>query len=306
MTDRPLRERIAAQFSGRGERADVWQGFDRFLPTESYLNLGYSPWYLPHVVGSPQRRLATVVGRALAARLPETAGASLVDVGCGRGGPALHLAERFGFDVTGVDLVRYNVAAARASANAGARASTAASGRTSAAASTRDHPSFLVGDATALPVATDAVDAATAIDALVYVPDRPAVFDELARVVRPGGYVAVSDLVVADDLDAAGRSAIEAFADAWDMSPPATVADHRDAMERADLHVEEVIDASAHSVARFSKWARLFLALAKYGGPLVPWWLRRWGLDADRILAQVRAALAALPHLRHVRLVGRV
>ncbi|MFB6184356.1 MAG: class I SAM-dependent methyltransferase [Haloarculaceae archaeon] len=289
MSDRDLRARIADQFSGRGDRADVWRGFELFLPTESYLNLGYSPWYLPHVLGSPQRRLATVIGRDLADRLPATAGAPLLDVGCGRGGPAVHLADRFGFDVTGVDLVPYNVATARANANVNANRSA----------------SFVVGDATRLPVATDAVAAATAIDALVYVPDREAAVSELARVVRPGGYVSISDLVVADGLDDAAREVVAVFADAWDMSPPATVGAHREAMGRAGLSVETVVDGSAHSVARFPKWARLYLGLADRVPGITASVLQRWGLDADRVTEQVRAALAALPNLRHVRLVAR-
>jgi len=289
MPTRPLSERIADQFSYRGDRADVWRAFDRFLDTDAYLNLGYSPWYLPHVVGSSQERLARVVGDGLADRLGTTGGVPLLDAGCGRGGPATVLAREFGFDVVGVDLVRYNVARARWNAD-------------------RDGVTaeFVVGDATRLPVATDAVDAATSIDALVYVPDESAAFGELARVVRPGGVVAISDLVASDGMDDAARSSVDAFAAAWDMPSIAPAGRYLDDLAASGLVADEVRELGPHSIDRFRKWARLYLELARWGGGSVEWLFGRWDLDADAVTRQVRLAHDALPHLRHVLVYARV
>lgn len=278
-----LRERIADQFSRRGERADVWGAFDLFLDTDAFLNLGYSPRYLPHVVGSPQRRLATRVGSDLAGRLPGTDGVRLLDVGCGRGGPAVHLAERFGFDVVGVDLVPDNVETARAHA-----ARREASCR------------FVVGDATQLPFPADSFPACAAIDALVYVPERSATLAELARILRPGGVAAISDLVVRDGIGSEEHAAVEAFADAWDVATLTTVDRYRSEIERAGLTVDEVRDVSANSVGRFRTWTRLYLGLADLAPNVLDHALDRLNLDAATITRQVRAAHAALPHLRHV------
>lgn len=55
MTRPPLHERIVDQFSRPGAHEDVWGGFAQFLDTDAYLNLGYSPWYLPHVVVRARR-----------------------------------------------------------------------------------------------------------------------------------------------------------------------------------------------------------------------------------------------------------
>ena len=289
MPTRPLHERIAEQFSYRGDRADVWRAFDRFLDTDAYLNLGYSPWYLPHVVGSSQRRLAREVGDGLADRLGATGVVPLLDAGCGRGGPATVLAREFGFEVVGVDLVRYNVAAARRNADRGGVPA-----------------EFVVGDATRLPVVTDAVDAATSIDALVYVPDESAAFDELARVVRPGGVVAISDLVASDGMDDAAMSSVDAFATAWDMPPIAPAGRYLDDLAASGLVADEVRELGPHSIDRFRKWARLYLELARWGGGSVEWLLGRWDLDADAVTRQVRLAHEALPHLRHVLVYARV
>ena len=289
MSERPIHERIAEQFSYRGERADVWRAFDRFLDTDAYLNLGYSPWYLPHVVGSSQRRLARVVGDGLADRLGATSGLRLLDVGCGRGGPATVLAREFGFDVLGVDLVRYNVAAARRNA-----------ARDGASAE------FVVGDAARLPVATDAASAAASIDALGYVPGGRAALEELARVVRPGGVVAVSTLVARDGLDPTARACVDAFADAWDMAEVVPAARHGDDLAAAGLVAEERCELGPHNIDRFRKWTRLYLELARWGGGPVDRLIDRWDLDSDAVTEQVRLAHDALPYLRHVLVYARV
>ena len=289
MTKAPIHERIARQFSYRGEGADVWRAFDRLLATDAYLNLGYSPRYLPHVVGSSQRRLARLVGEGLADRLGETAGVPLVDVGCGRGGPAAVLAGEVGFDVVGVDLVPYNVAAARRTVT---RAGVSAE--------------FVVGDAARLPIATDAAVAATSIDALVYAPDEEAAFAELARTVRPGGVVAVSDLLVDPDPNDAATDRVTAFAEAWDMPGIAPVDRYVEWLASAGLVVDEIRDLSPHSVDRFHKWTRLYLGLVERAPGQARRVLGRWDLDADRITAQVRAAHDALPYLRHVLVYARV
>lgn len=288
MATERLHERIAAHFSPASERDDVWGAFDYLLDTDAFLNLGYSPWYCPHVVGSSQRRLATVVGEHLAAHCPTTEGVRLLAVGAGRGGPAIHLADRFGFRVTGVDLVPYNVSRARANA---AEASVDAT--------------FCLADAARLPFAPDSLGAAAAIDALVYLPDRAAVFGALADTLEPGGVFVCTDLVARPDLDDGARRAVARFAEAWDMPFPGTGRGHARALADAGFRVHEVADISAHSVGRFRTWTALYDRLA-HGptGRLLAGLLRRSGLDSDRVTEQVVSAHEALPHLRHVLLVA--
>lgn len=288
-----LRKRITDQFSYRGDRSDVWRGFDLLLDTDAFLNLGYSKWYQPHVVGSSQRRLATVVGRKLASRLPTTDGVGLLDVGCGRGGPTVHLADRFGFRATGIDLVPYNVARARENA----------AGRD---ATERDlEVEFVVGDAMRLPFAPGSFTACVAIDSLVYLPERNAVVSGLADVLEPGGLVVVSDLVVRPGADDAERRAVASFADAWDMPPPATVPEYERALDESGLDVREVEDVTPNSVGRFRKWTTLYrLLTASPAGVALERLLERRGLDPAAIDEQIRRAHDALPSLRHVVLVA--
>jgi SAM-dependent methyltransferase len=91
-------------------------------------------------------------------------GATVVDVGCGEGAQAAALAERFGFDVLGVDPIERHVELARA---VGVRCE--------------------LGRAEELPVAAESVDLAWCRDVLTEIRDTDAVFAEMHRVLRPGG-----------------------------------------------------------------------------------------------------------------------
>lgn len=283
-----LRERITDQFSYRGDRADVWRAFDLLLDTDAFLNLGYSPRYVPHLLGSSQRRLAERVGAALARHLPSTPeGVRLLDVGCGRGGPAIYLAERFGYRVAGIDLVPYNVGLARENAR-----------------KRRVAAEFVVGDATRLPFAPASFAACTAVDSLVYLPDREAVFGGVADVLEPGGVAVLTDLVVRPGVSERARGVVDSFADAWDMPPLGSAETYRRSLDEGGLALTEAENLTPNSVGQFRKWTRLFLwTMTSPAGPVVERLLRRSGLDPPAILAQVRKAHRALPYLQHVLLV---
>lgn len=287
MDQSSLREQIIDQFSYRGGRADIWRAFDLLLDTDEFLNLGYSEWYQPHVVGSSQRRLVTEVGSRLASNLSATDEVRLLDVGCGRGGPAIHLADRFGFRVTGLDLVPYNIN--RATENARGKCV---------------ETEFIVGDATQLPFATDSFTACTAIDSLVYLPDRNSVFAGVADVLEPEGILVLSDLVMQSDVTETERAFVDSFADAWDMPEIGTIEQYNAALGGADFNLEAAEDITGHSVGRFRNWTTLYLQFLRNPiRSLFERLLRASDLDPSAITEQVKAAHRALPFLRHVILV---
>lgn len=282
MSDRTAR--LVAQFSGEGDAAPIWEAFALLFDTERYLNMGYSPWYLPHAIGSSQDRLGRYLGRRVALELGYSAGATLLDVGCGRGGPTLALARGFGFDVTGVDLVGHNVELARRNAE-----------------SEGVEADFCVGDARRLPIRGNAVDASVVVDAAQYVAELEALFSELVRVTD--GVVAVSDLAVEPGHD---RAAVERFADAWDMAVPQPVDAIRADARAAGLDAIAITDITDNSVGRFDFWADLFLGLtATPLGSVATRPLSRVGVDLDGVRKQVEATRPALDSLRHVVVVGR-
>lgn len=103
----------------------------------------------------------------------------IVDVATGPGASAIQAARDTGCRVVGVDLSAQNVSAAADAAQT---------------AGVGDRARFVVGDAEALPLADGSVDGALCECAMCTFPDKQAAARELARVVRPGGRVAISDI----------------------------------------------------------------------------------------------------------------
>lgn len=133
----------------------------------------------------------------LVALLPAAAGESWLETACGPGIVARTLARRVG-EVVGVDLTPAMIELA------GAAATAAGVGNVR----------FLRGDATALPFEAARFDGAVTRFSLHHMPRPDLCVAEMARVVRPGGWVAVSDhLTEADAADRAWHRQIERLRD---------------------------------------------------------------------------------------------
>lgn len=122
-------------------------------------------------------------GAALTRRLIRSLcidGASVaVDIASGPGTSAVQLARETGCTVVGVDLSPANVAEAS---------------RAVAAAGLDERVSFLVGDAEALPLGDASADGALCECALCTFPDKQTAVREIARVLKPGARLALSDM----------------------------------------------------------------------------------------------------------------
>ncbi len=133
--------------------------------------------------GDPPALAARALAERVAAEARIGPGDAVVDVGCGYGATARLLARERGADVTGLTLSR-----------AQAEAAPPAAGVT-----------LLVRDWLANGLDDGAFDAAIAIESLSHMPEKPRVFGELARVVRPGGRVVVVDWLARERPGAAQR-----------------------------------------------------------------------------------------------------
>jgi hypothetical protein len=109
------------------------------------------------------------------------ANARVLDVACGIGTTARLMAREFGLEVVGLDASRVNVSKADG---------------LSADAATK----FVVGDAAELPFPDDSFDAVVCECAVSTFADQPRVVGEFARVLKPGGVVGVTDMVVEGEL----------------------------------------------------------------------------------------------------------
>ena len=106
---------------------------------------------------------------------------NILDLGCGIGGPARYLASMVGCRVTGVDLSRSFIEAAT---------------YLTARCALEDRVAFEVGDALHLPFDDGAFDAVFLQHVAMNISDRPALYAEVRRVLKPSGRFATYDLVL--------------------------------------------------------------------------------------------------------------
>lgn len=158
---------------------------------------------------SPTMSLAETLG-VVVDLVPADPQARWVEIACGPGLIARAMAPRVG-SVVGLDLTPAMVEKARAEA----------------AAAGVENVSFELGDATALDLHDGAFDGAITRFSLHHIPAPVRVLDEMRRVVRPGGWVVVSDFVTDDDGEAAAwQEGIERLRDPshWALLTPSHIA----------------------------------------------------------------------------------
>jgi cyclopropane fatty-acyl-phospholipid synthase-like methyltransferase len=106
-------------------------------------------------------------------------GDRVLDIGCGTGGPAVRLGERADVHVVGVTVSEQQAQRATERAE---RAGVA------------DRVEFHHADAMALPFDAESFDKAFALESIMHVPDRAGALAQAARVLRPGGRLALTDV----------------------------------------------------------------------------------------------------------------
>lgn len=111
-----------------------------------------------------------------------SAPSKVLEIGCGAGGCALHLAATLGCHVTGIDANVHGVRAARSSAQARRLA---------------DRVSFQEHDAAQkFPLPDHSFDAVYSNDAFCHIPNRLNLLRECRRVIKPGARILFSDALV--------------------------------------------------------------------------------------------------------------
>lgn len=114
-----------------------------------------------------------------------------------------------------------------------------------------DNVEFRLGEIEHLPVADAAVDVVISNCVINLSPDKPQVWREIARVLRPGGRVAVSDLALLRPLPEAVRSRVDALVG---CIAGAVMVDEYVTMIKAAGLVEVVVTPKPEYVATLSKF----------------------------------------------------
>ena len=115
----------------------------------------------------------------MAALMPAGPGIHVLDIGSGIGGPARYFADRFGCKVTGIDLTsEFCDVAAHLTRLLGME----------------DQVEFKLGDALAMPFADESFDGAYSMNVSMNIADKSAFYKEIRRVLKPGGWLVLSEI----------------------------------------------------------------------------------------------------------------
>lgn len=161
---------------------------------------------------------------ALLSSLDLGPGSRVLDVGCGIGGAARTIASSVGCSVSGVDLTEEFVETAN---------------DLSVTVGLDDYTTFSTGNALSLSFAKSEFDAVVMLHVGMNIADKEALFAELARVTKPGGYVAVYDIMLVGNRE---LSYPVPWSSDASTSHLATPADYRAAMLAAGLEPGESVD----------------------------------------------------------------
>ena len=181
-------------------------------------------------------------------------GARVCDVGCGYGGTARLLAREHGADVTG-----FTLSAAQAAW----------------AAEQGGGPRYVVGSWLDNDVDAGSVDAVVAIECIAHMADKAGAMAQAARVLRPGGRIAVVDWLTAPAPGPLSvRFLLEPICREGRLPSLGSAAEYAELMRQAGLEVEHTRDLSRHV---WPTWpivaARALRRLATDGD------FRRWALN---------------------------
>ncbi len=120
-------------------------------------------------------------------RVSFTPNQTYLDVGCGNGAAPIHIARKFGLEVTGIDVDPAQIQIAQANSR------------------DLDNVRFLTIDGTELPFANGQFDLVFTNKVTHHIPNWPEALAEMSRVLKPNGYLLYADLVVPNWVAAVGQ-----------------------------------------------------------------------------------------------------
>lgn len=237
--DEPVRQTVRDGYAriARGEASSCC-GNAETDATRFAQRVGYDADELESLPDGANLGLSCGNPTALAALRP---GEVVLDLGSGAGFDVFIAAGRVGptGQVIGVDMTAQMIDRARANAVVHAE-------RTRV-----DNVEFRLGEIEHLPVADASVDVVISNCVINLSPDKPGVWREIARVLKPGGRVSVSDIALKRELPTQVRGAVEALVGC--VAGAVLVADTRAMVSAAGL-VDVELDEKDGNIAAMETW----------------------------------------------------
>jgi ubiquinone/menaquinone biosynthesis C-methylase UbiE len=167
----------------------------------------------------------------LADQLTIAQGDHILDIGSGIGGPARYIAERFGARITGIDLTAEFCEVAR---------------HLTQVLGLEDRVDFKQGDASAMPFGDASFDGAYSMNVSMNIADKAGFYAEIHRVLRPGGWLVLSEI-------AQGPGGSPAYPTPWartaESSFLATPQQTREGLEAAGFAISSLRETTERSLA---------------------------------------------------------
>ncbi|GII77560.1 methyltransferase type 11 [Sphaerisporangium rufum] len=178
-------------------------------------------------------------------------GDRVLDLGCGRGRPAVRLAQAAEVEVVGISVSRRDVAAATALARAEGVA---------------DRVTFRYADAMNPPFTAGSFDRVWAVESMLYMPDRLQVLRNIAALLRPGGRLALCDISETPPETAEDRAVLEGILREWEVHSLARFDDYPRLIAAAGLRLTDIVDVSDRTRYSPDRVVELFQRLVAGSG----------------------------------------
>lgn len=252
--------------------------FDVMAEGDANLHFGY--WSGDDDPATFEQAMAEMTDQMIR-RVDPGPGQRMLDVGCGNGAPALQLARARDVEVVGISVSERQVARG----NDGARA-----------AGLADRVRFEQVDAMNLPFPDASFDHAWALESMLHMPDKGRVLAEMARVVRPGGRIAIADMTYRE-LPPEQRSAVP-VSDTTVYASLATLAEYEEHISGAGLVTTDVTDVTRETARNHIEYVNWMTARREQYVDIL-------GVEGFELFVSNQAALGRMPELGYVLITAR-
>ena len=277
------RDVVVAHFGGEGPHAEIYKVLRAQNERDFFLNVGYSRKGQRHWGSKAPFRLVDRLAKRLL-KLTDLE-PNLLDIGSGRGGPAFRAHDRWGMQVTGLDLCESNVDEAR---------------RRVRIREIHEGLLFSRGNGENLPFSSGSFSLAWSIESAGYMQNKRNFFREAHRVLEDGGAFAMAAVMMNEHTATNSKENLDrygAFLQAWDFPHLGTPASYEDYLKEAGFELKRLEIATARTLdphlKRLARVMRLWNSRTLYR--ISKWYIRRkTDADLDPIREQLTATYEAL------------